>query len=249
MSGHSKWANIKARKGAQDVKRGKAFTKIIKEIIMSSRIGGGVIENNPRLRSAIQEARGNNVPKDTVERAIQRGTGQLEGSNYEEITYEGYGSGGVAIIVETATDNKNRTSSDIRHLFSKYGGNLGESGCVSWNFKRMGIITIKRDAVAEDKLFEIVTEAGAEDLDAGSELYEVRTKASDLSAIAEAIEKAKIPVESSKLGLVPNTIINITGDGAKGLFKLLDALEDNDDVQNVWSNFDIEESEVEKISQ
>ncbi len=245
MSGHNKWANIKARKGSQDAKRGKMFTKIAKEIIISAKLGGGDPDGNPRLRAAIQAGRAINMPNDNIKRAIQRGTGELGGETIEEVVYEGFGPGGIAILVEATTDNRNRTTGEIRHVFSKYGGNLGVQGCTARMFTRQGEITIPAGNLTEDKVFEAAIDAGAEDVQRDGDNFIVYTKFEDMHPVNEALVKAGMPVASVKAVYTPSLSTRLAGDGAKGLLKLVDALEDNDDVQNVWANFDIDDSELE----
>ncbi|HEY0591285.1 MAG TPA: YebC/PmpR family DNA-binding transcriptional regulator [Thermoanaerobaculia bacterium] len=242
MSGHSKWSTIKHKKGAADAKRGKIFTRLIKEITIASRLGGGDPEGNPRLRAAVAEAKSNNMPKDNIDRAIKRGTGELEGSQYEEITYEGYGPGGVALIVEALTDNTNRTTPEIRHLFEKYNGSFGTPGSVKFQFERKGYFAIEKSAVGEEKLMEIALEAGADDLQTDdAETFEVYTAPENFEAVRQALEKAKIPTVEAKLGMIPMNYVSLDEAQARQALKLVEALDDHDDVQNVWSNFDIPE--------
>lgn len=246
MSGHSKWSTIKHKKGAADAKRGKIFTRIIKEMSVAARLGGGDQEGNPRLRAAVAEAKANNMPKDNIDRAIKRGTGELEGTTYEEITYEGYGPGGVALIVETMTDNTNRTTPEIRHIFEKYGGNLGAPGSVRFQFEKKGYFGVEKSAVTEDKLMEIALEAGADDLQSeDSEVFEVYTRPDAFEAVREALERAKIPTVESKLGMMPANYVTVDASKAKVTMKMLELLDDHDDVQNVWSNVDIPEELIE----
>jgi YebC/PmpR family DNA-binding regulatory protein len=247
MSGHNKWANIKARKGSQDAKRGKTFTKIAKEIIIAARLHGGDPDANSRLRNAILAGRAINMPNDNIKRAIQRGTGELGGETIEEATYEGYGPSGVAILVEVTTDNRNRTTGEIRHLFSKYGGNLGVQGCVARIFSRQGQITLPAEGLSEEKVFEAAIEAGAEDIQNNGDSFLVVTKFEDLNIVADALEKAGIKPSSVEPAYVANLTVQIAGDHAKGLLKLMDALEDNDDVAKVWANFDIDDKELEAL--
>jgi len=245
MSGHSKWATIKHKKGALDAKRGKIFTRLIKEITIAAKTGGGGDpDGNPRLRTAIAAAKAENMPADNIKRAIQRGTGELEGVSYEEITYEGYGPGGVAIIVEVLTDNKNRAVSEIRHAFSKNGGNLGAEGAVAWMFTKKGVITLAKSAASEDKLTEIVLDAGAEDLSDEGESWEVLTDPKDFEAVTEALKKAKIEPETAEVTKIASTYTKLEGTQANAMMRLLDALEDLDDTQNVYSNFDFDEAAV-----
>ncbi len=248
MSGHSKWSTIKRKKGAADAKRGKLFTKIIKEIMVAARIGGGEINANPRLRTAVLEAKAENMPKDNIERAIKKGTGELEGVNYEELTYEGYGPGGVAMMVEVLTDNKNRTVADVRHTFSKYNGNLGENGCVSWMFEQKGLITIEKDGVDEDRLIEISLDAGALDVkDTGKE-FEVTTDPTNFEEVKKAIEDAGFKYNYSNITMVPKSTVRLSGKEAEQMLKLMEGLEDSDDVQKVYGNFDIADEEMERLS-
>lgn len=245
MSGHSKWHTIKHKKGALDAKRGKIFTKLIKEITVAARTGGsGDVDSNARLRKAVTDAKAQNMPNDTIDRAIKRGTGELEGVAYDEITYEGYGPNGVAVMVETMTDNRNRTVAEIRHLFSKNGGNLGEAGSVGWMFDKKGYIVVDKAAKTEDELFEIVTEAGADDMQDDGDVWEVLTAPENFEAVNEAIKKAGIEPQAAEVSMIPQNYIHLEGSDAKTMMKLYDALDDNDDVQKVYANFDIDESEM-----
>jgi YebC/PmpR family DNA-binding regulatory protein len=244
MSGHSKWATIKHKKGAADAKRGKVFTRLIKEITIAAKSGGGDPDGNPRLRTAILAAKAENMPADNIKRAIQRGTGELEGLSYEEITYEGYGPGGVAIIVDVLTDNKNRAVSEIRHAFSKNGGNLGAEGAVSWMFTKKGVIAIDKDAADEDKLTEIVLEAGAEDLNDEGTHWEVLCDPKDFEAVTEALKAARISAESAEVTKIASTYTKLEGSQANAMMRLLETIEDLDDTQNVYSNFDFDEAQV-----
>jgi len=246
MSGHNKWSTIKHKKGAADAKRGKIFTKIIKEITVAAKLGGGDPAGNPRLRSAIDKAKGENMPKDNIERAIKKGTGELEGVNYEEIVYEGYGPGGVAVLVECMTDNRNRTVGEVRSTFTKCNGNMGETGCVSWMFDKKGLIVVGKDADFE-KLFEVALEAGAEDVVDEEEQYEVLTDPTTFIEVREALEKAGFAYESAEITMIPQTMVKLDGKNAENMLKLMDRLEDNDDVQNVYANFDISTEEMEKL--
>ncbi len=239
MAGHSKWANIKHRKGAQDAKRGKIFTKLIKEIITAARIGGGDLDSNPRLRSAVMEAKSNNMPKDNWERAIKKGTGELEGVNYEEATYEGYGPGGAAIYVDALTDNKNRAVSEIRHAMTKHGGNMGENGCVAYMFDKKGYLVVEKSAADEDALMEVALEAGAEDVREDGSNFEVITAPEDFEAVKTAIDAASIAAIAAEVTMLPQTMAPLDGDTALKMIKLIDALEDCDDVQKVYTNADI----------
>ncbi len=246
MSGHSKWHTIKHKKGALDAKRGKIFTKLIKEITVAARVGGsGDVDQNARLRKVVTDAKGMNMPNDTIDRAIKRGTGELEGVNYDEITYEGYGIGGVAVLVETMTDNRNRTVAEIRHIFSKNGGNMGEAGSVAWMFDKKGYIVVDKEAKSEDELFEIVTEAGADDMQTEGDVFEIYTAPENYHAVDEAIKAAGIEPQASEISMIPQNYIALTGDDAKKMLKLYEAIDDNDDVQKVYANFDIDESEME----
>ena len=244
MSGHSKWATIKHKKGAADAKRGKVFTRLIKEITIAAKSGGGDPDGNPRLRTAILAAKAENMPADNIKRAIQRGTGELEGLSYEEITYEGYGPGGVAIIVDVLTDNKNRAVSEIRHAFSKNGGNLGAEGAVSWMFTKKGLIAIDKQAANEDKLTEIVLEAGAEDLNDEGTHWEIISDPKDFEAVTDALKAAKIPTESAEVTKIASTYTKLEGSQANAMVRLLETIEDLDDTQNVYSNFDFDEAAV-----
>ncbi len=248
MAGHSKWANIKRRKGAQDAKRGKIFTKLIKEIQISARVGGGDEEANPRLKTAIQAAKDANMPKKNIERAIKKGTGELEGENYEEYIYEGYGPGGVAFLMNVTTDNKNRTVSEIRHILDKYGGNLGQNGSVSWMFETRGKILVNEEQVPEDEMFMAATEAGAEDITQEDEFHVIYTEPTEVTSVRDKLEKQDIPVKESSIDNIPKNDVKVEDeDDAKKLLKLLDMLEDNDDVQKVFSNFDIDDDILEKL--
>lgn len=248
MSGHSKWHSIKHKKAAQDAKRGKIFTKIIRELAVAARLGGGDPDANPRLRKAIAEARAVNMPADNIKRAIKKGTGELEGTTYEEFSYEGYGPGGVAIYVEALSDNKNRTVSELRRIFSKNGGRIGESGCVAWMFKRKGYIVIEQAKASEDKLLDIALEAGAEDLREDGSNYELFTTPEKYEAVANSLKEHKIELAASNLGYIPQNYVKLKGKQAQQLLRLMEELEDHDDVQNVWANFDIEEEEIAKYS-
>ena len=246
MAGHSKWANIKHRKGAQDAKRGKIFTKIIKELTVASRIGGGDPDINPRLRTAVDKAKQANMPKDNVDRAIKKGTGDLDGVSYEEGLFEGYGPGGVALIVEFLTDNRTRTVADVRHCFSKYGGNLGVSGSVAFLFDRKGLISFSAENDF-DQIFEIALEAGAEDVKDEEDVYEVITDPANFIPVREAMAAAGLKWETAETTMIPQNQVMLEGKPAETMLKLMDALEDNDDVQNVYANFDISEDELAKI--
>ena len=249
MSGHSKWSTIKRKKGAIDAKRGKIFTKIIKEITLAARLGGGDIDGNARLRQAVMAAKEENMPKDNIERAIKKGIGGGEGAAaYEEVTYEGYGPGGAAVIVDVMTDNKNRTVAEIRHIFSKHGGNLGENGCVSWIFAKKGSIVIDKKAIGEDELMELVLEAGAEDVRTEGSEYEVITEPAAFEAVKKAIDDKSIKHLSASISKIPSNTVKLDAGKAESMLKMMEKLEDNDDVQNVYSNFDIDEDVMEKLS-
>jgi YebC/PmpR family DNA-binding regulatory protein len=244
MSGHSKWANIKHRKGKADAVRGAATTKISREITTAVRIGGADPSGNMRLKLALQKARENNIPKENIQRAIQKGQGTLDGLNYEEITYEGYGIAGVALLVETMTDNRNRTAAEMRHLFSKYGGNMGESGCVAWMFRKKGLILIdKSKSIEEDQLLAISLDAGAEDVNSDGDQYEIICAPDDFESLLNALEAASIKWDSAEISMAPETTIALDGQEATRLMKLVDALEDQEDVQAVYGNFDLPDEE------
>jgi YebC/PmpR family DNA-binding regulatory protein len=245
MSGHSKWHNIRLRKGAQDAKRGNLFTKLAKEIIIAAKAGGGNPDANLRLRLAIQKARENSMPQDNIKRSIQRGTGEIEGAVFEELTYEGYGPGGAAIIVECATDNKNRTVANIRNIFSKNGGRLGETGSVAYRFRPVGIITIAKTEIEEEALFNIVLEAGAEDVRTDEEHYEVVTEPEGFGAVRQALENAKIPLASAEYTLEATDSVQLEGKDAAQMLRLLERLEEDDDVQNVHANFEASDEVLE----
>jgi YebC/PmpR family DNA-binding regulatory protein len=245
MSGHSKWSTIKHKKGAADAKRGKVFTKIIKEITTAARLGGGDPGGNPRLRKAIDDAKAANMPSDNIDRAVKKGTGELEGVVYEEITYEGYGPEGVAVVLEVMTDNRNRTVSDIRHMFSKYNGNLGQDGCVSWMFKACGLFTVDQKDATEEHLMEIALDAGAEDITEADGLWEIRTPIDGFEPVRKALADAKIPTQSAELTRIPSTTVKVEGKAAETMLKLYNALDDHDDVQNVYANFDISDEILE----
>lgn len=241
MSGHSKWHSIKHKKAAVDAKRGKAFSKVIKEITIAARLGGGDPSANSRLRTAIQNAKSINMPQDNITRAIKKGTGELPGVSYEEVTYEGYGPGGVAIMLEVLTDNKNRTVADIRHIFSKHNGNLGETGCVAWMFNKKGLIILPAEGVNEDRLMEVALEAGADDITQEGNTYEVTTDPESMETVKEAIEKAGFPISEASVTMIPQSTIKLEKKQASQMLKMMDTLEDHDDVQNVYANFDIDE--------
>ncbi len=249
MSGHSKWSTIKRKKGAIDAKRGKIFTRIIKELTIAARMGGGSAEANPRLRTAIAAAKSENMPKDNIERAIKKGTGELEGTSYDEITYEGYAPGGVAVMVEVLTDNKNRTAAEMRHVFSKNGGTLGESNCVAYMFDKRGVIAYDKSVLDEDLLMEAALEAGADDVVVDETIMTVYTSPKEFYAVKEALEsnKALGAFISAEISMVPQNTVQISGKDAEQVLRMMDAIEDNDDVQNVYANFDISEEEMEKL--
>ena len=248
MSGHSKWSSIKHKKGKADATRGKIFTKLIKEITVAAREGGGDPDGNPRLRTAIQAAKAANMPAANIEKAIKKGTGELPGVSYEEVTYEGYGPGGVAVLVETLTDNKNRAVSDIRHIFATHGGNLGEVGCVGWMFERKGIIQVDKGKVDEDQLMEAVLEAGALDMTSEEDYFEIVTPFEKFEAVKKALDEKNIPTIQAELTMIPQTNIKLEGKQAEQMLKLMEALEDHEDVQKVYANFDIATEIMEKLS-
>ena len=250
MSGHSKWSTIKRKKGAIDARRGKAFTKLIKEITLAARLGGGDIEANARLRQAVLAAKEENMPKDNIDRAIKKGAGELEGgANYEEVTYEGYGPGGAAVLVEVMTDNKNRTVADIRHIFSKHGGNLGENGCVSWMFEKKGSILIDKKNADEETLMELALEAGADDVSAEVSEFQIVTAPGDFERVKNAIERRGIKYIEAKVTMLSQNTVKLEEGKAEQMLKLMEKMEDNDDVQNVYANFDIADDIMEKLSQ
>jgi YebC/PmpR family DNA-binding regulatory protein len=244
MSGHSKWSSIKHKKGVTDARRGKIFTKLIKEITVAARMGGGDINSNPRLRTAVQAAKGENMPKDNIDRAIKKGTGELEGVFYEESIYEGYGPGGAAVYIESLTDNKNRTVADIRHILNKAGGNLGANGCVAWMFEKKGYIVVENRAVDEDALMEIAIDAGAEDVREDNGDYEIITAPKDFEAVKTAVDKASIPYIVAEITMFPQSTVNLQGKEAEQMLNLMETLEDYDDVQKVYTNADIPEELV-----
>jgi len=248
MSGHSKWATIKRKKGKNDAQRGRIFTKLIKEIAIAARNGGGNPDANPRLRRAIDTAKANSMPMENVERAIKRGTGELEGVSYEEITYEGYAPGGVALLIESVTDNRNRTVSELRNLLSKNGGNLAEAGAVAWVFEAKGSISVEKSAGTEEDVFNIALEAGAEDMETEGETYEITTPLTELDAVRRALEDAGIAVASAEPARVPTTTVKVEGKQAEQVMRLLEALDDHDDVQKVWDNSDIDEKVLAELA-
>jgi YebC/PmpR family DNA-binding regulatory protein len=249
MSGHSKWSTIRHKKGAADAKRGKMFTKLIKEIMVAARMGGGDINANPRLRAAVLAAKAENMPKDNIDRAIKKGAGEMEGVNYEEFNYEGYGPSGVAILLEIMTDNRNRAASEIRHIFSRNGGNMGEAGCVAWMFDKKGSIVFNKESVSEEELMEIALEAGAEDVKDVETQFEVITSLEDFGSVREAFDNKGMTYELAEISMVPQTTVPISEEKvALQLLKLMDALEDSDDVQHAYANFDIPDEVLDAIS-
>jgi len=247
MSGHNKWSSIKHKKGALDAKRGKIFSKLIKEITVAARLGGGDPEANARLRNAIAAAKAQNMPKDNIERAIKKGTGELSGTSYEESTYEGYGPGGVAVLVNVLTDNKNRAVADIRHVFSRYNGNLGETGCVMWMFEKKGYAEIDKGAVDEDDLYEVALNAGAQDIADQDDTFEILTDPDDLENLRLALEEKGIKYNILEVSMIPKNTVKVSGKTAEQTLKLLEALEDLEDVQAVYSNFDIDDEEIAQM--
>ena len=244
MSGHSKWATIKHKKAATDAKRGRVFTRLIRELTIAARIGGGEASSNPRLRTAILAAKNENMPNDNIERAILRGTGQLEGEQYEEVNFEGYGPGGVGMIVQVVTTNRNRVVSEIRHMMSRHGGNLAETGAVGWMFSRKGQIVVSKEQASEDKMLSIVLDAGAEDLRDDGSAWEVLTPPDAFESVREALSKAGVTPESAEIAWVPQNYIKLTGSAAQQMLKLVEGLEEHDDIQHVFANFDIDEKEL-----
>lgn len=244
MSGHSKWATIKRKKGALDAKRGKMFTKLIKELTIAAREGGGDPGANPRLRLAVDNAKAANMPQDNIERAIKKATGELEGVTYLELTYEGYGPAGVAMLVEVATDNKNRIVAEVRHLFSKYGGSMGETGSVAWMFDRKGVISLPKQGKSEDDVMEIILDAGAEDLQSDDEFFEIQTPLESFEPVRKSLADKELSIENASLQWIAKNTVPVSGDEAEKVMKLIEALEDNDDVQNVFSNADIDECSI-----
>ena len=248
MSGHSKWSSIKHKKAAKDAKKGKLFTKLIKEITVAARMGGGDINANPRLRTAVLTAKANSMPGDNIDRAIKKGTGELEGVTYEEVQYEGYGPGGAAIMVQVLTDNKNRTVQEIRRLFEKHGGNLGQTGCVSWMFDKKGLITVDKSQINEDRLFNLALEAGAEDVREDDGLFEIVTLPEDFEKVREVLEREKVMPATAQITMIPKSTVTVEERHAEQILKLSEELEDHDDVQNVAANFDISTAILEKAS-
>lgn len=248
MSGHSKWSSIKRKKGKADAARGRVFTKLIKEITVAAREGGGDPDGNPRLRSAIQAAKAANMPAANIDKAVKKGTGELPGVSYEQVNYEGYGPGGVAVLAETLTDNKNRAVSDIRRIFSAHGGNLGEVGCVGWMFERRGVIQVDKGKADEDQLLEIALEAGALDMTSEEDYFEIITPFEGFDAVKKALDEKNIPTSQAELTMIPQTTIKLEGKQAEQMLKLMEDLEDHDDVQKVYANFDIAIEIMEKMS-
>lgn len=247
MSGHSKWANIRVRKGKMDALRGKTFTKLTKEIIVAAREGGGNPETNLRLKKAIEKAKQNNLPKDNIEKGIKKGTGELPGVNYEAHTYEGYGSGGVAVLIDVLTDNKQRTIAEIRHILTKHGGSMGEAGCVAWMFKRKGVLFVEKSSVDEEKLFTLVIDAGAEDMRTEESSYEIYTEAQDFEKVKQTLQQNAIAMTSAEVTMLPQSSVPVEGKNAEQVLKLMNDLEDHDDIQNVYANFDISEKVMEAV--
>ena len=241
MAGHSKWAQIKRKKAVTDARRGNLWSKLLKEVSVAARIGGGDPAGNARLRTAIQEARDANVPNDNIDRAVKRGSGQLDGVSYDEVTYEGYGAGGVAIFIETLTDNRNRTVADVRHLFSKHGGNLGESGSVAWMFDKRGFFAIDHAAMDEEAFMDLALEIDAEDMSIEDEVFEIYSRPEDYAAMREALDGRSVALAGSQLAMLPQSTIKLDSNDAAQVLRLIEALEDHDDVQHVWSNLDVDE--------
>jgi YebC/PmpR family DNA-binding regulatory protein len=249
MSGHSKWSTIKRKKGKLDEERGKMFTKLIREITVAAREGGGDLESNARLRTAVNTAKAANMPADNIKRGILKGTGELEGVHYEQSTYEGYGPGGVAVLVETLSDNKNRTVAEIRHIFTRHNGNLGEVGCVGWMFDRKGYIVVDKGTIDEDALMERALEAGASDFVVGNDIYEIYTEFVDFESVRSTLEKAGVKFATAEISMLPQTTVKLEGKPAEQMIKLYEELEDHDDIQRVFANFDIDESVLIKLSE
>ena len=248
MSGHSKWHSIKHKKAAADSKRGRIFTRLIKEITAAARNGGGDPDMNPRLRLAVSTAKADNMPAENIKKAIMRGTGELPGISYEDVNYEGYGPGGVAIFMHILTDNRNRTVAELRHLLSKNGGNLGETGCVGWMFERKGYFVVEKSAADEEKLLELALGAGADDMREDGSNFEILTAPESFEAVRSALETGKIPTASAEVSMIPQNYVKLEGKHAQTMLKLMEALEDHEDIQNVWANFDIDEAELEQAS-
>ncbi len=248
MSGHSKWASIRHKKGAVDAKRGKVFSKLIKEITIAARLGGGDPEGNPRLRVAIQAAKAQNMPKDNIARAIKKGTGELAGTSYEEYSYEAYGPGGVALMMNCLTDNRNRTIADIKHIFERHGGNLGEPGCVSWIFEKRGLVVFEKNSVEEEKLLDLALEAGAEDIKESETQFEVSTDPADFESIKKAFDDEGLSYSLAEISMIPQNTVKLEGGDAERVLSLLEALEENDDISHVYANFDIPDEVMEALS-
>ena len=248
MSGHSKWSSIKHKKSAADAKRGKIFTKLIKEITVAARLGGGDPDGNPRLRAAIAAAKAENMPKENITRGIKKGTGELEGAAFEEASYEGYGPGGVAVLVDCLTDNKNRTVADIKHQFDRYGGSLGEPGCVSWMFEKKGLIVIERDKADEEQLLNLALESGAEDVKEQDTEFEVITAPSDFESVKQAIDDAGLAYTVAEISMIPKNTVKLEGKKAQQMLALMEGLEDHEDVSHVYANFDIPDEVMEALS-
>jgi YebC/PmpR family DNA-binding regulatory protein len=248
MSGHSKWASIKHKKGAADAKRGKIFSRLNKEITVAARLGGGDPAGNPRLRSAIQAAKAENMPKDNIERAIKKGTGELEGASYEECNYEAYGPGGVAIMIDCLTDNKNRTVAEVKHLFERHGGNLGEPGCVSWIFEKKGLIVFERESVEEERLLELALDAGAEDIKEEETQFEILTDPSDFEAVKKVFDDEGLSYTVAEVSMIPQNTVSLEGREAEKMLNLMETLEDHDDINHVYANFDIPDEVMEALS-
>ena len=248
MSGHSKWASIKHKKGAADAKRGKIFSRLNKEITVAARLGGGDPSGNPRLRSAIQAAKAENMPKDNIERAIKKGTGELEGASYEECNYEAYGPGGVAIMIDCLTDNKNRTVAEVKHLFERHGGNLGEPGCVSWIFEKKGLIVFERESVEEERLLELALDAGAEDIKEEETQFEILTDPSDFESVKKAFDDEGLSYTVAEVSMIPQNTVSLEGRDAEKMLNLMETLEDHDDINHVYANFDIPDEVMEALS-
>lgn len=248
MSGHSKWSTIKHKKAATDARRGKLFTKLIRELTSAAKAGGGDANTNPRLRTAVAAAKNANMPADTIQRAIKKGTGELPGEVYEEVTYEGYGAGGVAILVDVLTDNRNRTVAEIRHLFNKNGGNLGENGCVAWMFERTGLITVDVHQIDEDTLLELVLEAGGDDVKVEEEVYEIRTSPETFDEVRTALESRNLRLGVAEITMLPQNTVHIEGKQAEQIVRLMDALEEHDDIQKAYANFDIPDAVLAELT-
>ncbi len=248
MSGHSKWHSIKHKKAATDSKRGRLFTRLIKEMTAAARMGGGDPDSNPRLRLAVANAKASNMPAENIKRAIMRGTGELPGVSYEDVNYEGYGPGGVAIYMHALTDNRNRTVAELRHILSKNGGNLGESGCVGWMFERKGYFVVEKSAADEETVMEAAIGAGADDMREDGNNYEVLSTPENFDAVKVAMESANIPLAAAEISMLPQSFVKLEGKNAQTMLKLMEALEDHEDIQNVWANFDIDEAELQEAS-